>query len=141
MKPTIKTLITAALLSSMVFSLQFCKKKDLTAKQDPRIAELSSKPQLVFQRTVLTKEEIKQLIASTRTQSARMMACPGSLYSAVVGYSLTWLGGCYDGEYKVTATYIVWSDEQTDDGPRDHGNPDPTVLGSYFDYKFEHCLS
>lgn len=134
MKPTIKTLITAALLSSMVFSLQFCKKKDLTVEKDPRIAnliaELSSKPQLVFQSTVLTPDQVKQLIAASRSQSARTMACPGTLYSAVVGYNLTWQGTtCNNGNYKVSVTYALWSNEQTDNGPRDHGNPDPTVSG------------
>ena len=133
MKPTIKTLITAALLGSMIFSLQFCKKKDLPAKQDPKIAsliaELSSKPQLVFKKTVLTDEEIKQLVASTRSQSARTMACPGTLYSAVAGYTLTYQGGCTTPDYKVAVTYILWSNEQTDDGPRNHENPDPSLSG------------
>ena len=137
MKPSIKTLITAALLSLMVFSLQFCKKKDLAIKQDPKIAraiaELSSKPQVVFQKILLTDEEIKQLVASTRSQAAKTMACPGTLYSAVAGYTLTYQGGyssgCPGADYKVDIMYILWSNEQTDDGPRDHNNPDPALSG------------
>jgi len=138
MKHSIKTVITATLLSTLLVSLQFCKKNDLPNNQKAKIAgvikELSSKPQLVFKRIVHTDEEIKQMIASSRNESGKTLGgCPGDLYSVVSGYYLTYAGGyngnCTGADYKITINYVLWSSVQTDDGYPTYANPDPSLSG------------